>query len=127
MIFQGRPTYSKLSLPSAGDLVANQGKIENSLQTGYENFLISFESFLGEEPTDRHMVPELIIPFVDANHIEIVDFLGGVLSLYYGNPEVTSKMPNFSGVIFPNSRKMPENNLHLLELVVANTQWLKGH
>jgi hypothetical protein len=120
------PRNDWLSLPGAGDLAVNQQNFESVFQHGYEKFLNSFEMFLGKKPSEKYFIPEFVIPFVNQMSPEIEDFLFEILSFYYSNSEITSKIPNFSGVIFPNSRILPHNNLDFLELVIANTQWQKG-
>jgi len=110
----------KLSgLPGAHELISDSWKLNTNFQEKASHFLEEYERFLGHECRLADVNEEKVLDFLGKNHSKTLDFLNLILEFYYTNPKVLSFYPNFSGVIYPNTRKMPANNFDLLEPVVA--------
>ena len=59
-----------------------------------------------------------LFDFLNKGRFLNADFLTTLLELYYTDKRVLKFYPEFSGVMFPNSRKMPSDSFELLEPVV---------
>jgi hypothetical protein len=68
------------------------------------------------------MNSQLIQDFATLGTSSSSPFLRKVLELYYTDSQVLSKFPEFAGITFPNSRKMPQNNFEILEPVIDRSE-----
>jgi hypothetical protein len=111
-------------LPGAHELVSHSWKSNTDFQEKATCFVEEFERFLGHKCRLTDVNEEKVLDFLRKNHSKTLDFLNLILEFYYTNPTVLNLYPDFSGVTYPGTRKMPANNFDLLEPVVAARQGL---
>ena len=112
-------------LPGAHELISDSWKSNINFQEIARDFLEEYELFLGHECRLADMKQEKVLDFLRKNHSKTLDFLNLIVELYYTNPKVLGFYPNFSGSLYPLTRKMPANNFDLLEPVIVAHEGLE--
>jgi hypothetical protein len=109
-------------LPSAAQVLCSNLVIVKELETTFEQFDKDYHKFCEGRDRVNHMDSQLIQDFATLGTSSSSPFLRKVLELYYTDSQVLSKFPEFAGITFPNSRKMPQNNFEILEPVIDRSE-----
>lgn len=116
------PGDEEYELPSAAQLLCSNLVIANEIDAIFEQFNNDFRKFCESRDRVNHMSSELVLEFATLGSSSSSPFLRKVLELYYTDARVLSKFPEFAGITFPNSRKMPQNNFEILEPVIDRSE-----
>ena len=107
-------------LPSASDVLIRNWNSNSDLEFKSNAFIEEYFATLEHEVTPEDLNESKLLDYLDKGRHFNSDFLNTLLSLYYSDERVQRFYPDFSGVVFPNSRKMPLNSLEILEPVVLS-------
>lgn len=112
------PGDPQAGLPTASTVIEKFWDSSLDLQAQGNSFISGYEEYLGHECTLGDVNELQLFDFLNKGRLLNADFLTTLLELYYTDKGVLKFYPDFSGVIFPNSRKMPSDSFELLEPVV---------
>ena len=106
------------NLPSAAELFKLNSKIGEEVEFTFEQFAQDYREFCENHDRVNFMRSDLILKFAAQGGSSVSPFLRKLLELYYRDKMVLTVYPEFAGVVFPSHRKMPQNNLEILEPVI---------
>ncbi len=112
------PGDPQAGLPSASTVIEKFWDSSLDWQAQGNSFISGYEEYLGHECTLGDVNEVQLFDFLNKGRFLNADFLTTLLELYYTDKRVLKFYPEFSGVMFPNSRKMPSDSFELLEPVV---------
>jgi hypothetical protein len=112
------PGDPRAGLPSGSTVIEKYWDSSLDWQTQCNSFISEYQEYLGHECSLGDVNELQLVDFLDKSRLLNADFLNTLLELYYTDKGVLEFYPDFSGVTFPNSRKMPSNSFELLEPVV---------
>ena len=116
------PGHKESELPSAAQVLSSNLVVANEIAATFEQFNNDFRKFYESRDRVNHMSSDLVVEFATLGSSSSSPFLRKVLELYYTDARVLSKFPEFAGITFPNSRKMPQNNFEILEAVIDRSE-----
>jgi len=116
------PGHKESELPSAAQVLSSNLVVANEIAATFEQFNNDFRKFYESRDRVNHMSSNLVVEFATLGSSSSSPFLRKVLELYYTDARVLSKFPEFAGITFPNSRKMPQNNFEILEPVIDRSE-----
>jgi hypothetical protein len=116
------PGHKESELPSAAQVLSSNLVVANEIAATFEQFNNDFRKFYESRDRVNHMSSDLVLEFATLGSSSSSPFLRKVLELYYTDARVLSKFPEFAGITFPNSRKMPQNNFEILEAVIDRSE-----
>lgn len=112
------PGESDLSLPSAAEIIYSDSEVPVELKLAFEPFLEAYKEFIIKKNKATHDDADLLVEFANSSTPESISFLTKLLELYYTDHRILSKYPDSAGVVFPESRKMLQIDLEILEPVI---------
>jgi hypothetical protein len=112
------PGESDLSLPSAAEIIYSDSEVPAELKLAFEPFFEAYKEFIIKKDTTTHDDADLLVEFANSGTPESIPYLTKLLELYYTDHRILSKYPDSAGVVFPESRKMLQIDLEILEPVI---------
>jgi hypothetical protein len=113
------PGESDLGLPSATEIIHSDSDVLAEVKLVFKPFCKAYKEFIKKKDTINHDGADLLIEFATSGTPEAIPYLTKLLELYYTDLRVLSKYPDLAGVVFPESRRMLQIDLEILEPVIG--------
>lgn len=112
------PGESDLGLPSATEIIFSDLEVQAEVESLFKQFCEAFKEFIKKKDITNHDRADLLIEFATSGTPNSIPYLSKLLELYYTDHRVLSKYPDSAGIVFPESRRMLQIDLAILEPVI---------